>query len=186
MLLTSADRQGRHRLAGLGDLSIVIIAATGLSLFWSQCSYLSGVSRWYHSAQQLRATGVGPKADFDLTTFPWHVANARVFDVVHDRITIVTSSEPFGYQAVATVSADGARAADFQFDIEVEKGGVTIGLLQGGKWIAANSSGSPGRFSDWNSAQLGYRRSLTLVVANNNPAGESRVTITGLWLFLQR
>ena len=126
MLLTSADRQGRHRLAGLGDLSIVIIAATGLSLFWSQCSYLSGVSRWYHSAQQLRATGVGPKADFDLTTFPWHVANARVFDVVHDRITIVTSSEPFGYQAVATVSADGARAADFQFDIEVEKGGGVL------------------------------------------------------------
>ncbi len=170
----------------LGDLSAIIIAASGVWLFWSQYVYLSGLARWYNDAQQLRTTGAGPKPDYDLTTLPWRVASARVFDIKPDRITIVTSSEPFGYQAVATVSAGGAGAAEIQFDAEVEQGGVTIGLLQGGKWIAANSSRRRGPFADWNSAQLGYRRSLTLAVANDNPAGESRVTITALRLFLRK
>jgi hypothetical protein len=176
----------RARARALGDLSAIIVAASGLWLFWSQYAYLSGLSRWYNDAQQLRTTGAGPKPDYDLTTLPWRVAAARVFDIRPDRITMVTSSEPFGYQAVATVSAGGARAADIQFDAEVEQGGVTIGLLQAGKWIAANSSRSRGPFADWNSAQLGYQRSLTLVVANDNPAGESRVTINAVRLFLRK
>jgi hypothetical protein len=169
----------------IGDLSTIIIAAYGLWFFWSQYSYLSGLSWWY-AGVQLGTKGGGPKPDYDLTAFPWQLAGARVFEVGQGRIAMVTSEDPFGYQAFATVSAGGAGAAEFQFDVEIEQGGVTIGLLQGGKWIAANSSRSPGPFADWNSAQLGHRRSLTVVVANDNPAGESRVTINALRLFLRK
>jgi hypothetical protein len=172
------------RVRTLGDLWIIVIAASGLWFFWSQSSYLSGLSWWYDSVQRPRADG--PKPVYDLTTFPWQIVPARMFEIRNDEIALVTSSDPYGYQAVATVSVGGARAADLQFDVDIEQGGVTIGLLQGGKWIASNSSQTPGPFADWNSAQLGYQRSLTLVVANNNPAGESRVTIRALRLFLRR
>jgi len=40
-------------------------------------------------------------------------------------------------------------------------------------------------FADANSAQLGYQRSLTVMIANDNPAGESRLTIKSLQVFLR-
>jgi hypothetical protein len=84
------------------------------------------------------------------------------------------------------VKTDGASAADIQFDIDVESGGVTVGLLQAGKWIASNSVKQAGTFTDWNSAQLGYRRTLTIAIANDNPAGQSRVTVKALRVFLRK
>jgi hypothetical protein len=63
---------------------------------------------------------------------------------------------------------------------------VTIGLLQAGKWIASNSAQQAGPFGDWNSARLGYHRSLTVGIANDNPAGQSRLTIKALRLFLRK
>ena len=181
------------RAAGLpfarfGDLSSIIIATAGLMFFWSQYADLSGLSWWYGSVHHLRTgTAAGrPAPDYDLATLPWRVAAARVFDVKQGRMTLVTSNDSFAYQASATIGTGGASAADIQFDVDVEAGGVTIGLLQGGKFVAISSSRNAGSFADWNSAQLGYRRSLTVVIANDNPAGESRLIVKSLRLYLRK
>ena len=179
------DPPVRGAFTRVGDLSIVIIATAGLWFFWSQYSYLSGLSWWYDNTQSLQARTAGRTPQYDLMTLPWKVAGPRVFEVKQGRMTIATSNEPFGYQAFANISAGGANAADIQFDMDVEVGGVTIGLLQAGKWIAINSTQKPGAFAASNSAQLGYHRSLTVMIANDNPAGESRLTLKSLRLFLR-
>jgi hypothetical protein len=172
--------------ARLADLSIIVIATSGLWLFWSQYSFLSGLSWWYENTQTLAARTAPLRPDYDLTTLPWKVASPRLFEVTQGTLTIATSKDPFGYQAFANVNTGGAVAADIQFDMDVEAGGLTVGLLQAGKWIAVNSTQKAGSFADSNSAQLGYHRSLTVVIANDNPAGESRVTVRSLRLFLRK
>jgi hypothetical protein len=170
----------------LKDAMVVIVAATGLWFFWSQYSSLSALSWWYDSVQQLRSRVVVPPADYELTTLPWQTIHPRTFEIAQGQVRIITNDDAFGYQALANVNTDGASAADIQFDIEVESGGVTIGLLQAGKWIASNSADRAGPFAEWNSARLGYHRSLTVGIANANPAGESRLTVKALRVFLRR
>jgi hypothetical protein len=177
---------GRGAIARLRDLSVVIIATGGLWLFWTQYSSLSALSWWYDNTQNLQARIAARQPDYDLATLPWQVASPRVFEIQHGVATIATSREPFAYQAFATVSTGGASAADILFDVDVEAGGATIGLLQGGEWIAINSKLKPGAFAESNAARLGYRRSLTVMIANNNPAGESRLSIKSLRLFLRK
>ena len=172
--------------ARLKDLAIVVVAIAGLSFFWSQYSRLSGLSWWYDNVQRLRARTVVPPADYDLTTLSWQVVRPKVFEIQRGRMKMITSNEPFGYQVFANVKTEGASAADIHFDVDVEAGGASIGLLQAGKWIAINSTQKPGAFSDWNSAKLGYHRSLTLAIANDNPAGESRLTVKSVHLFLRK
>ena len=169
-----------------GDLAAIAIAVAGIWLFWSQYANQSTLSWWYDNVQFLSATTALPSPDYNLTTLPWQVARPRVFEMGQGTATMVTSDESFAYQAFATINTRGARAADFQFDVEVVAGGVTIGLLQSGRWIAASSSQRPGPFSDSNSALLGYGRSITVVIANDNPAGESRITIKSLRLYLRK
>ena len=86
----------------------------------------------------------------------------------------------------ATINTNRANTAGITLEADVERGGITIGLLQAGKWIAVNSSQNIGTFSDLNSALLGFRRSLTVMIANKNPAGESRVVIKSLRLYLRK
>ena len=170
----------------LRDLSIVIIAAAGLWFFWSQYTSLSALSWWYDNTQNLQARIARRHPDYDLTTLPWQVASPRVFEITQGTATMATSREPFAYQAFATVSTGGASAADIQFEADVEAGGVTIGLLQGGAWITINSTEKTGAFAESNAARLGYRKSLTVMIANNNPAGESRLSVKSLRLFLRK
>ena len=177
---------GAALAARIRDTAILVLAATALWFFWSQYTYLSGLSWWYDNVQQLRVRTDAPAPDYDLTTLPWQTAQPRRFDIAQGRIEIVTNQDSFGYQAFANVKTDGASAADIQFDIDVQSGGATIGLQQGGKWIAINSTKKAGVFADSNSAQLGFRRSLTVVIANDNPAGESRMTVKALRLYLRK
>jgi hypothetical protein len=172
--------------AGLIDICVVGVAAAGIWLFWSQYSNLSTLSWWYDRTQLLRTSTTLPAPDFDLTTLPWKPVHPRVFEMKQGHLTMVTDSEPFGYQAYAILSTGGANAADIQFDAEVEVGAATIGLVQSGKWIATNSSQRTGAFSDSNSALLGFGRSVTVVIANDNPAGESRLTVKSLRLYLRK
>jgi hypothetical protein len=176
----------RRAIVRLGDFSIIILATGSLWFFWSQYSYLSGLSWWYENTQTLPARTAPLKPDYDLTTLPWKVANPRVFEVERGTMTLATSKDPFGYQAFAIINRAGADAADIQFDVDVEAGGLTVGLLQAGKWIAVNSTPTAGSFANSNSAQLGYQRSLTVMIANNNPAGESRATVRSLRVFLRK
>ena len=173
-------------VARLRDLSIVIVAAAGFALLWSQYSSLSALSWWYENTRSLPARTAARTPDYDLTTLTWKVASPRRFEVNRGTMTLATSPEPFAYQAFATISTGGAAAVDIEFELAVEAGGVTIGLLQGGKWIAINSTAKAGGFVGSNAAQLGYRRSLTVMIANNNPAGESRLSVTSLRLFLRK
>ncbi len=159
-------------------------ATLGLWLLSSQYLDLARLSGWYHSTQVLLAASSNP--DYDLTTLHWQLVHPRVFEIQQGRLTLATSSEAYEYQAYATIETNGANTAGIRFDADVDQGGVTIGLLQAGKWIAINSSQTTGAFSEVNSALLGYRRSLTVMIANRNPAGESRVTIKSLRLYLRR
>jgi hypothetical protein len=170
----------------LKGCSVIVLATFGVWFFWSQYSYLSGLSWWHENVQRLRASGATMRPDYDHTTLSWQMVQPKVFEIEPGQMRIVTNSDPFGYQAFANVKRDGASAADIQFDVDVESGGASIGLLQAGKWIAISSTRSTGAFADWNSAQLDYHRTLTVAIANNNPAGESRLTVRSVRLFLRK
>jgi hypothetical protein len=168
------------------DAAVVITATLGAWLLWSQYSLLSTVSWWYDHTDNLRS-GIGlPKPDYDLKTLPWKSASPQVFDLAPGGATLVTNTDPFAYQVFAAVETKGANAVDIWFDVDIISGGTTIGILQGGKWIASNSSQRPGTFSDSNSAQLGYGRSISVVIANNNPLGETRLNVKALRLYLRK
>jgi hypothetical protein len=183
---SAAGPLGRGPIARLTDLCAIAVAVAGAWLLWSSYASLAGLSWWYESTERLRATTIHEKPDFDLHALPWHVAAAHEFEFGDEGLTLVTGTEPFTYQAYATISSSGAASADLHFDAFVESGAVSIGLLQSGKWIATSSSAGPGAFTDSNAARLGYRRMLTVVIANNNPGGESRLTVKSLRLFLRR
>jgi hypothetical protein len=168
------------------EAAIVVTACVGAWIFGSRYVEFSTLDWWYERVQLARQGGVLPNPDYELGALPWQTAHPKRFDVHGGRMTLVTNDEPFAYQAFAIVETHGAKAADFQFDIDIKTGGLTIGLLQAGKWIVSNSSSLPGRFADTNSTLLGYRRSITLMIANNNPAGETRLTVNALRLYLRR
>jgi len=99
---------------------------------------------------------------------------------------MMTSDEPYGYQVFATVDPGRAKAVDLLFEGDVLSGGVTIGVLQDGKWIAIDSSQRTGSFAGGNSARLTSRRPVTIMIANDNPAGASSLTVKSLRIFLRK
>lgn len=164
--------------------AIAAIAAYGAWLFASESLKLAHLSWWYDSTQVLLAAPANP--DYDLSTLPWQAVHPRQFAVDQGRMTLVTSAEPYGYQVFATIPANGANTAGMLFDADVERGAISIGIQQAGEWLAINSSRGIGRFADLNSALLGFRRSLTIVIANRNADGESRVTLNSLRIYLRK
>jgi hypothetical protein len=167
-----------------GSATVLVVGMFGAWLLWSEYVRLARLSWWYDSTQTLLATAADP--DYDLTTLPWQTVRPRQFDIREGELVLTTSAEPYGYQAYANISVNGANTAGVRFDADVVSGGVTIGILQAGEWIAINSSHGVGRFTDLNSALLGFRRSLTVMIANRNPDGESRVRIKSLKLYLRK
>ncbi len=170
------------------DVAALVVATLGAWLLWSLYASAARISWFYDHVERVRNLNesVPPDFDYDLDTLPWKTVAPRAFALRPSLLTLVTNAEPYGYQAFATVETKRANIADIQFDAEIESGGATIGLLQDGKWIAVNSSQRRGRFADADSAELGRSRSLTVVVANDNAAGESRLTIRSLRLYLRR
>jgi len=170
------------------DVAAVAVAAIGAWLMWSLYSSAATISWFYDRVERVKNLNASalPDADYDLGTLPWKTASPLTFDLRPSRLTLVTNADPYAYQAFAIVETRRANVADILFEAEIESGGATIGLLQDGKWIAVNSSQRRGRFADANSAELGRSRSLTVVVANDNAAGQSRLTIKSLRLYLRR
>ena len=179
----------KRALDGYSDFAAVAIAGFGAWLLWSQLSGIAKLSWFYDHAeyvQSLRESPL-PNPDYDLSSLPWKTAQPDGFDFQPGgAMHLTTNQQPFGYQAFAAVDTNGARLADIQFEADVESGGATIGLLEGGKWIASSASQRRGRFADANSVQLGYHRSITVVIANNNPDGQSRLTVKWLRLYLRK
>jgi len=183
LLLTSIASTRRARA---GEYVVILVAIAGAWLFWSEYGQLATLSWWYDRAAFAQTTAALPNPDYDLDSLPWQVATPHLFERHPGRAVLVTDGQPYAYQAFATLNTNRAAAADYQFDVDVESGGVTIGLLQGGTWIATSSSARAGAFTGSNSTLLGYSRSLTFVIANNNPAGESRAVVKSLRLYLRR
>jgi len=179
-------QQRTRRFVGrFHDAAPVVAALVGAWVLWSQYSGLSRLSRQYDNPRSLQAD-TQSTADYDLVTLPWKRATPGVFDVTAGSMTLVTGEEPYAYEVFATVNTNGANTAYIEFSGELQGGGATIGLQQAGKWIAVSSVLTPGAFSDSNSALLGYNRSVTVVIANNNAAGRSRLLIKSLQLFLRQ
>ena len=168
------------------DISVAVVAVAGLWLIWSQVANLAALSWWYEGTVRFREGRDLPAPDFDLTTLPWQLAQPQAFDVNQGTLALVTNTEPFAYQAYAIVPTRGADAAYIRFDAELVAGGATIGLLQAGKWLTLSSFQKAGPVSDSISARLGSRGPLTVMIANNNDAGQSRLTVRTLRLYLRK
>jgi hypothetical protein len=167
------------------DLSTVVVAAAGFWLLWSSFAAVTTLSWWHETTNRLRTTSISEKPDYDLSNLPWQTVRPQIFQTTAGGTRLVTSREPFEYQAYATIETRRASAVDFHFDATVESGGVSIGVLQNGRWIAASSSKQPGPFTGSNAARLGLRSTITLMIANNNPGGESRIVINSFRVFLR-
>jgi len=168
------------------DISVAVVAVAGLLVIWSQYSNLSALSWWYEGTVRFREGRDLPPADYDLTTLPWQLARPQAFDVNQGTLALVTNTEPFAYQAYAIVPTRGADAAYVRFDADLAAGGATIGMLQAGKWLTLSSFQKAGPFSDSISARLGSRGPLTVMIANNNDAGQSRLTVRSLRVYLRK
>ena len=96
-------------LKRLRAFAILAIAAGGLWLLWSECLQLARLSWWYDSTQVLHATSSTP--DYDLTTLPWQLVHPRLFEIGQGGLTVATSSDPYGYQAYATINTNRANTA---------------------------------------------------------------------------
>lgn len=182
MFLTDVWRR-RSDVAALG------VALAGAWLLWSLYSAAASVEWFYDRLDHVRNLNEAsalPPPDYDLRTLPWKLTSPTTFAFDAPALTLVTNDIPYGYQAFANIDTKRARSADIVFDADIASGGATIGFLQNGRWLVSNSSQRPGRFADANTAQLNRSGSLTVVIANDNPNGESRLTIRSLRVYLRR
>src|SRR4051812_14295356 len=161
---------------------MAVVAIAGFWVISAQYANLSALSWWYDGTVRFREGRDLPAPDYDLTTLPWQLAKPQVFEVNQGTLVLATNAEPFAYQAYAIVPTGGADAAYIRFDADLADGGATIGLLQAGKWLTLSSFQKAGPFSDSISARLGSRGPLTVMIANNNDAGPSRLTVRSLRL----
>ena len=156
---------------------------------WSLYSGAASVEWFYDRLEHVRnlnESAALPNPDYDWRTLPWKTTSPKTFDRGASALTVVTNDAPFGYQGFAIIETKRARSVDIVFDAQVESGGATIGILQDGRWLVSNSSKRPGRFADANTAQLNRSGSLTVVIANDNENGESRLLIRSLRVYLRR
>ena len=170
------------------DLAAVAVAIGGAWLMWTAYSSVSAASWFYDRLERVRSLNreAPPDPDFDLQSLPWKTTSPRVFDLTPSGLTLITNAEPYGYQVFATIATNRASSVDIVFSTHIQTGGATIGVLQDGNWILSNSSERSGDFAEANTARLRRSRSVTVVIANNNAAGESRVTIHSLRVYLRR
>jgi hypothetical protein len=162
---------------------MLAVALFGGWVIWSRLSELS-MAPWYDLTAF--APDTSPRPAYDLHTLPWKAAQPKAFDLGAGAGRLITSDDGFTYQVYAIVNTVGAKAVDIRFDLNIESGGATVGLMQSGNWLIWASSQNVGRFFDVLSVPLGVARSMTVVIANNNPAGESRVTLTAVDVFLRK
>ena len=170
------------------DLAAIAVAIGGAWLMWTAYSSASAASWFYDRLERIRSLNANalPDPDFDLQSLPWKTVSPRVFDLAPSALTLVTSVDPYGYQVVATIARKQARSVDVVFSAHIQSGGATIGVQQDGNWIVSNSSDRPGDFAEANTAELRRSRSIMVVIANDNAAGESRLTIRSLRVYLRR
>ena len=161
-----------------------VLAVLGFWVVAAPLREMAILSWFYDRVQSSPATL--PRPDFEVGTLPWKVAQPKSFTLTPAGAELVTSTDAYSYQLFASVDTHGAKAADLQFELDVEHGGVTIGIQQSGKWLTVDTTGRRGTFTGANSAALGFARSLSVVITNNNAAGESRIQMRAVRLYLRR
>jgi hypothetical protein len=170
------------RLAG----RLLIVVAVLIVSIWSALVYLdlAAMSRASASADDVRRQRIAP--DYDLSRISWSSVGARRLSMRDGHLDLVTGDGPYLYQAIATVPTRHASIAHLMFKGRVMRGGITIGLIANGRWLANRSIRDTREFDDLLTAQSTDTPTLTIVVANCNPAGESIGTIDDLKLYLIR
>ena len=90
-------------------------------------------------------------------------------------LEVVTSRDPYSYQAVATVRVPEGSTVLARYSGTVANGGVSLGLLTGDgrRFIAQAVHGQPGNFEGLLAGYAGRRDAVRFVVSNFNPAGAS-------------
>lgn len=95
-------------------------------------------------------------------------------------LEVVTSPEPFFYQAMASVSIPPGSVVMARFSGHVTSGGISIGLMTSNErdFIAQWGTGKSGDFEGRLTAYTGNRDALKVVVSNfNQPGGSSTATL---------
>jgi hypothetical protein len=161
------------RLAG----RLLVAAAIVIVAMWAAFVYrdLAAMSRASASEEDVRRGRIA--ADYDLPQISWSAVDAR---------QLSTRDGPYLYQAMASVPIHGASFAHLAFKGRVTRGGITIGLVANGRWLANRSIRDSREFDDLLTAQPRDTPTLTVVVANCNPAGESMANLDDLKLYLIR
>ena len=182
--LVARTRLNARRAGSVGRVLIgiaIVTVATWLGLVYRDVVALSRASA---SADDVRNGRVA--ANYDVSTLHWSTLDARTVSVTQGRLEILTGDGPYLYDAVARVPVDRAAIAHLTVRGYVGKGGITIGLMAGGKWLGFRSFQSPGPFEDLVTGRLAGASSLDIVVANCNPAGESAAALDDLKLYVVR
>jgi hypothetical protein len=141
-------------------------------------------SRAYASADDVRSGRLAP--DYELQRLAWSVADARSAAVIDSQMQLLTGAGPYRYQATATVATNRATVAHVAFRVRVATGGITVGLVGSGGWLALQTVSAPGVFEHLITAPITGEKSITVVIANANPAGESAATIEELRMYFVR
>ena len=168
-------------------MSHAAVVATALFGVWIILAPLREMSTlsWFYD-RVLWAPASLPQPDFDVATLPWKVAQPKSFTRTADGAELVTSTDAYSYQLFASVDTHGAKAADLQFELGIESGGATIGIQQDGAWLTVDTTNRRGTFVGANSTTLGFGRTLSVVIANNNAEGESVIHLRSVRLYLRR
>jgi hypothetical protein len=180
--VTPPNSAAMARLAG----RLLVVAAVVMVAMWAALVYLdlAAISRASASAEDVRRGRI--VADYDLLHIAWSTVEARQLSTRDGHLNLVTGDGPYLYQAMATVPTHRAVFAHLAFKGRVMRGGITIGLVANGRWLANRSIRDVREFDDLLTAHPADTPDLTIVVANCNPAGESIGTIDDLKLYLIR
>jgi hypothetical protein len=165
---------------------LLMTIAVAIVVAWAGLVYhkLAAMSRASASAGEVRRGRIA--ADYDLTRVRWSTADARALSTREGHLDLVTGDGPYLYEAIATVPTGGASIAHLAFRGRVTRGGLTVGLVANGRWLANRSVRAGREFDDLLTTRLARTPTLMIVVANCNPAGESIGAIEELKLYLVR
>jgi hypothetical protein len=180
--VTLPNSAAMARLAG----RLLVAAAIVIVAMWAAFVYrdLAAMSRASASEEDVRRGRIA--ADYDLPQISWSAVDARQLSTRDGHLDLVTGDGPYLYQAMASVPIHGASFAHLAFKGRVTRGGITIGLVANGRWLANRSIRDSREFDDLLTAQPRDTPTLTVVVANCNPAGESMANLDDLKLYLIR
>jgi hypothetical protein len=182
VLLASAALAAVERRSRVGG---VLLGATLLAAAVGYSAQALGSLRWEAVSAEALARLDGRRARGELVPVAppaWASTGIGTVESRDGAVHVVTGPEPFAYQATARLPAKaGAAGYLVEFEVEIDRGGATLGLLDpAGRWIEVRSRSEPGRLIGTVRGRARAGASLTLVLANHNPKGDSSFALRRL------